>query len=538
MEYPSIRKANATLLCLTLSTLVCCGQFITNVPNITPREDSNVVRGVRVESISNLEVLRIAEHNEKALSHYRQVEAQYYKNAGQGTPRYCITFSGGGIRSAAFNIGVMKALEEKGRLQNLDLISSVSGGSYAAAWLYTQRHASPEGSLSSLFDDTHINYVADRAKFVQWPSIRSMLSASLRYLSGTMFALAQIMDGRIMYVDATWFQIQYETAIRRAFLTAPSGKIYVTAMPDIKEIVSSHHLPTVVFNSALVVPDRTYTKWGPRIFEITPSYMGSDAVGFYPWNPENSETGWTRIDRVARLSGAAVDATHEDSHYSQIAVQLTEASLGGYMPLEKESGVYLADGGFIDNLGAYTAIRRLCEEIIVVDAGYDPQYEFCDYRGLRDALSKEMDVDLKIEDIDSIVPRTLCVNPKPHPSSDQICPLQLSFNKHRPVMIGRVGPFPLGDGNNTLRVVYIKMAVDNKEFDLASRDSAAKSALGKKYSSTVQSWYEKRKAVSKECDPDFPHFPTTKQNFSAEQFHAYVDLGYATLTNQWDTIEQ
>jgi hypothetical protein len=537
MRSHSLLKANATLLCLTYVTLVSCGQFILNVPDITPREDSNLVRGTRLESLTNLEEAGIAAHNEKALSYYRQVEASHYKNAGQGIPRYCITFSGGGIRSAAFNIGVMKALEKKGRLQNVDLISSVSGGSYAAAWLYIQRHASPEGSLSSLFDDTHINYVADRAELVQWPSIRSLISAPFRYLAGTLFLSAQLMDGGVTYVSATWLQHRYEQAIRRTFLTSPSGETYNTAMADMDEIVSSHHLPTVVFNAALVVRDKSYTSWGPRIFEITPFYMGSDAVGFHPWNAENSDA-WGRISRVVRLSGAAIDATHEDSHYPQLAVQLTEASLGGYMPLDEQLGVYLADAGFIDNLGAYTAIRRLCEEITVVDAGYDPQYEFCDYRGLRDALSREMDVELKIDDIDSIVPKTVCPTPKPPPSGDQVCPLQFPFSKDRPVMIGSVGPFPLMDGNKTLRVVYIKMAVNNKEFNQASKDNSAKSALDNRYPPSVRIWYEKRKEISKECDPDFPHFPTTQQNFTAEQFHAYVDLGYATLRNQWDTIEQ
>lgn len=48
-----------------------------------------------------------------------------------------LALSGGGLRSSAFNIGVMKFLYEKGLLDKIDVISSVSGGSYAAYWLFT-----------------------------------------------------------------------------------------------------------------------------------------------------------------------------------------------------------------------------------------------------------------------------------------------------------------------------------------------------------------------------------------------------------------
>lgn len=507
-----------------------------------PREDSSIVRGMRVESVNNPYVARIAEHNDRALSYYRHVEGQHYKNVAHGVPRYCVAFSGGGIRSAAFNIGALKALEENGRLQNVDLISSVSGGSYAAAWLYIQRHARSEGPLSSLFDKAHIDYIADRAKLLQVPSFGYLLSAFPARLAGTLFSVAQLLDGSIVYINATWVQSLYEDAIIRVFLTAPSGEKYKLPMADMGKIVRSNHLPIVVFNAALVVPDKGYSMWGPRIFEITPFHMGSDAVGFYPWNAENSPVGWTSISRVVRLSGAAIDVTHEDTLFSQAALQLTEASLGGYMPLqENQSGVYLADAGFIDNLGAYSAVRRLCEEIIVLDAAYDPQYEFCDYRALRAALSSEMDVKLKIDDIDSIVPRTPCTIQKTPPSGDQCCPLQSGFDKRRPVMVGSVGPFPVIDGNEvrlkTLRVLYVKMTLNNEEFDQALQDESAREALKKRYEPSVIGWYAERKKWRRGCDPDFPQLTTMQQNFTPDQFRAYVDLGYALVQNQWDIIK-
>src|SRR5262245_25394760 len=45
--------------------------------------------------------------------------------------------SGGGIRSATFNLGVLQRLAKIGLLADFDYLSSVSGGGYIASWLRT-----------------------------------------------------------------------------------------------------------------------------------------------------------------------------------------------------------------------------------------------------------------------------------------------------------------------------------------------------------------------------------------------------------------
>jgi Patatin-like phospholipase len=46
-----------------------------------------------------------------------------------------IAFSGGGIRSATFNLGVLQRLQELDLLRHVDYLSTVSGGGYIGAWL-------------------------------------------------------------------------------------------------------------------------------------------------------------------------------------------------------------------------------------------------------------------------------------------------------------------------------------------------------------------------------------------------------------------
>ena len=46
-----------------------------------------------------------------------------------------LAFSGGGIRSATFNLGVLQKLQELDLLRQIDYLSTVSGGGYIGAWL-------------------------------------------------------------------------------------------------------------------------------------------------------------------------------------------------------------------------------------------------------------------------------------------------------------------------------------------------------------------------------------------------------------------
>src|SRR3569623_1361446 len=55
-------------------------------------------------------------------------------------PLSALCLSGGGIRSATFNLGVLQALARINLLGKFDYLSSVSGGGYIAAWLRAWMH--------------------------------------------------------------------------------------------------------------------------------------------------------------------------------------------------------------------------------------------------------------------------------------------------------------------------------------------------------------------------------------------------------------
>ena len=81
--------------------------------------------------------------------HVMEIESQHY-NPEHSDDTIGLALSGGGARSASFNIGVLAGLNSISTLRELDVISTVSGGSYAAFWYYSKLYY-----LSRYAKDTH-----------------------------------------------------------------------------------------------------------------------------------------------------------------------------------------------------------------------------------------------------------------------------------------------------------------------------------------------------------------------------------------------
>jgi glycerophosphoryl diester phosphodiesterase len=66
-----------------------------------------------------------------------------------------LAFSGGGIRSATFNLGILQALSKIGLLRQCDYLSTVSGGGYIGSWLsaWIRREANATGDSSTTMAD-------------------------------------------------------------------------------------------------------------------------------------------------------------------------------------------------------------------------------------------------------------------------------------------------------------------------------------------------------------------------------------------------
>jgi Patatin-like phospholipase len=77
--------------------------------------------------------------------HLEKIYGQIH--AGEGSAALC--FSGGGIRSATFALGVAQGLAARGVLRHFDYLSTVSGGGYLGSWLSSWIHRT--GSREKVF---------------------------------------------------------------------------------------------------------------------------------------------------------------------------------------------------------------------------------------------------------------------------------------------------------------------------------------------------------------------------------------------------
>jgi len=133
-------------------------------------------------------------------------EAEEYVAARPQGIRIGIAFSGGGIRSAAFNLGAMQALQETKLLQNAEYLAAVSGGNYiASALTISAAHLDPDcqngkplwgrGSPEERYLRQHTDYLAPGLVGKLWMAASGIYGLVLNYLP---FALVALLVGRLL----------------------------------------------------------------------------------------------------------------------------------------------------------------------------------------------------------------------------------------------------------------------------------------------------------------------------------------------------
>jgi hypothetical protein len=134
-----------------------------------------------------------------------------------------LALSGGGIRSALFNLGFLQALYNQGFLRHVDYISSVSGGGYIAGWLANlMTHKADENPQDPKPNDQHVPELANPTRLFQFEG---------RYLSKDWFTAAGDFIFQVVYrltfvntlvaigaVVLAWYFRLFDKEIVRQFL--------------------------------------------------------------------------------------------------------------------------------------------------------------------------------------------------------------------------------------------------------------------------------------------------------------------------------
>lgn len=105
----------------------------------------------------------IAEEDKILRERRRKIMGEEFADALDDN-RFGIALSGGGIRSATINLGILKTLNKFGVLKQADYLSTVSGGGYTGS--YIQATTREKGQDGKLFADEHIDYMRKRGEYL------------------------------------------------------------------------------------------------------------------------------------------------------------------------------------------------------------------------------------------------------------------------------------------------------------------------------------------------------------------------------------
>jgi len=99
-----------------------------------------------------------------------------------------IALSGGGIRSATFNLGLLQAFNSKGLLKRADYLSSVSGGEYINS--FVQKRLRQNCDYDKLFDKDEIDRLRGYGDYLRpYSGVRKVYESVTFYLAFIILAL-------------------------------------------------------------------------------------------------------------------------------------------------------------------------------------------------------------------------------------------------------------------------------------------------------------------------------------------------------------
>ncbi len=134
------------------------------------------------------------------------------RHDGPERPLAGLAFSGGGIRSATFNLGVIQALAELKLLRQFDYLSCVSGGGYIGGWLSAFIHVKCNGRVEDAEDKlktggaenpvvrflrSYSNYLTPRASFFSADTLTAVATC-LRNLYLNLVLLVLALGGLLL----------------------------------------------------------------------------------------------------------------------------------------------------------------------------------------------------------------------------------------------------------------------------------------------------------------------------------------------------
>lgn len=329
------------ILLVATTSLVACEMPRVGAPHhvIGSTLQPNAANIIPCGKMDKLDICQQAHANSGELKWYRDHEWQYNgtrrnaPTAQDSPPLVCVAFSGGGIRSAAFSIGVLKGLFEKHvdgsdhrLLDYVDILSGTSGGSYALSWYYMQQAANGQ-TEQQIFDSegTALRHLSEHASFVNMFKYLGSGFANVVVLS-PLNAFANGVLGT--HTNTSWAYHIYRSSIRNTF---QEGK--EKTLNELNNVIHDHRLPYFIITTTSRIDESQLhheSLLRNTVFEFTPIRVGNDGLGYMSSSEESIRLN--QIDDIVSVSGAAPDSSQVISGSAQrFLASFLNADYGRYI---------------------------------------------------------------------------------------------------------------------------------------------------------------------------------------------------------------
>lgn len=475
-------------------------------------------------------------------------------------PEIGIALSGGGMRAAAYSIGALSGLQKLGYLEKADVISAASGGAYAAGWYATQKiDTQPTDEL--LFHDCEPGEPGSACRYQHHLANHGRLvnrrRTAFALLTDTvMFPVNLLVNGVFgWHENTTGHRRFYERALVSEFFTRPEGPHVRYTFDQLRPATAAGQIPLIIINTTAAIDDDANhygADFRNTVYELSPVRFGSDAFGYHSTNYPMD------LPRTVSVSGAAADlSVLASGNVQKTLLSALNLDLGyfvdnrGHLSRDTKNPVtgcvefepypdsrfalrkwkfravpfpvyaflphwakdaqglrtYLSDGGHSENLGAFSLIRRLVRNIVIIDASGDSNFLFHDYRQLQQSVLQSLNANLQVPAIEdaSKLPTV----------EERACAIAKN-----PVMRGTVTYFPFPnepDDRRVLNIVYVKLSYDAR-------------------STTKYQDFPHVIAYAMKHAKKFPFQGLFDQTYSPQQYRAYRDLAFATILYGQETI--
>ncbi|MCP4153242.1 MAG: hypothetical protein GY757_36260 [bacterium] len=371
-----------------------------------------------------------------------------------------LALSGGGMPSAAFNLGLLRTLQAAKALKFIDYLSTVSGGSYIAStliWLTAKLKTFPfNGKRSvfstlkppakSFFNAVTISLTAYIIVLISFFFIMPSGGADQKKLYRILNIFAAVVPFiAVLFVNVNKISPfhRFRKSLIEIFMPSPfelekrdNPKEPKDAVPETPEdqkknqakgaTTNPNHfllqeipinaVPYLIINTTVEIPGskaHTLCSRGSDNFIMSRLFCGSDAGGYIETKaikknkPDlgtaltisgtEASAGSSGLRPGFRVKNPARDQAFKAPAIGTLWYQTLMAKLRGKSVYEEHNYIHLSGGSYFDNLGLYELIRRQCTYIIVSDACEDKQWRFSHLEKVKEMVRQDFAATITID---------------------------------------------------------------------------------------------------------------------------------------------